>query len=133
MALYVTDTHPLVWYTSGKLSKLSAKALIAFQQADVAQTLIYIPAVVLWEIALLEKLGKIKLHDGFARWSSILLAKRGFTLLPLEPSMIAQAVAYNFNNDSFDKMIVASAAEISVPLISKDVAIAESYLVEIWW
>jgi PIN domain nuclease of toxin-antitoxin system len=97
------------------------------------QALIYIPAVSFWEIALLERLGKIKLRDGFARWSSALLAKRGFAILPLETSIIAQAVGYNFNNDLFDKVIVASAAEVGAPLISKDVAITESNLVEIWW
>jgi len=133
MSLYVTDTHPLVWYTANKHAQLSAKALTAFQQAETTQALIYIPAVTFWEIALLEKLGKIKLRDGFTRWSSALLSKRGFALLPLENSIIAQPVGYNFNYDPFDSVIVASAAETGVPLISRDVAIAESNLVEIWW
>jgi len=133
MSLYVTDTHPLVWYAGDKHTKLSVKALRAFQQAETAQVLIYVPAVAFWEIALLEKLGKIKLREGFAKWSAALLTKPGFAILPLETSIIAQAVGYNFNNDPFDSVIVANAAEIGVPLISKDVAITESSLVEIWW
>ncbi len=133
MSLYVTDTHPLVWHAGDKHTKLSVKALKAFQQAETSQALIYVPAVTFWEIALLEKLGKLKLLDGFAKWSVTLLAKPGFAILPLETSIIAQAVSYNFNNDPFDSVIVASAAEIGVPLITKDVAITESNLVEIWW
>lgn len=133
MSVYVTDTHPLVWYATNKHAQLSAKALAALQQAEAAQALIYVPAVAFWEIALLEKLGKIKLHEGFARWSATILAQRGFALLPLETSIIAQAVAYNFTNEPFDSVIVASAAEIGVPLISKDVAITEANLVEIYW
>lgn len=133
MSLYVTDTHPLVWYAGDKHAKLSATALRAFQQAEAAQALIYVPAVAFWEIALLAKLGKIKMHDGFSKWSAALLAKPGFAILPLETSIIAQAVGYSFNNDPFDSIIVASAAEIGVPLISKDVAITAANLVEIYW
>ncbi len=133
MSVYVTDTHPLVWHAANKHTQLSAKALAAFQQAEAAQALIYIPAVAFWEIALLEKLGKIKLREGFAKWSATILTKRGFAILPLETSIIAQAVAYNFNNDPFDSVIVARAAEIGVPLISRDVAITEANLVEICW
>lgn len=86
-----------------------------------------------WEIALLEKLGKIKLNDKFDRWANRLLSKRGFALLPLETSIISAAVGYNFNNDPFDAVIVASAVEFGFPLITKDVAISESNLVEIYW
>ena len=62
-----------------------------------------------------------------------MLTKNGFEIVPLEISVIAQAVSYNFNNDPFDKIIVASAAELEVPLITKDVEITESNLVEIFW
>lgn len=132
--VFIRDGHPSARLDAGdKHTKLSVKALRAFQQAETAQVLIYVPAVAFWEIALLEKLGKIKLREGFAKWSAALLTKPGFAILPLETSIIAQAVGYNFNNDPFDSVIVANAAEIGVPLISKDVAITESSLVEIWW
>ena len=62
-----------------------------------------------------------------------MLAKNNFEIIPLETSVISQAVGYNFNNDSFDKIIVASAIELDVPLITKDRAIIESNLVEIYW
>ena len=56
--MLVTDTHPLIWYSTGKHSQLSRRVLIAFQKAETAEVLIYIPAVIFWEIALLENLGK---------------------------------------------------------------------------
>ena len=95
--------------------------------------MIYVPAVVFWEIALLENLGKIKLKERFDRWADVLLAKNGFEIVPLETSIIAQSTGYNFNNDSFDKIIVATAKELDAPLITKDVAITESNLIEIYW
>jgi len=131
--VFVTDTHPLIWYSTGKHSQLSRRVLNAFRKAETAETLIYVPAVVFWEIALLENLGKIKLKERFDYWADALLAKNGFEIVPLETSVIAESIGYNFNNDSFDKIIVASAKELDVPLITKDVAISESNLVEIYW
>src|ERR1700761_7068758 len=100
--MFVTDTHPLIWYSTGKHSQLSQKVLSAFEKADKHESLIYIPAVVFWEIALLENLAKIKLNQRFDRWADSLLAKKGFEIVPLETSIISDSIGYNFNNDSFD-------------------------------
>lgn len=95
--------------------------------------MIYIPAVVFWEIALLESLGKIKLSERFDRWANLLLKKDGFEIVPLTPDIIALSISYNFNKDAFDKVIVASAFELDFPLITKDFAITTANLVEIYW
>lgn len=133
MSVYVTDTHPIVWYTLKKHSDLSKKALAAFRDAEAGNAFVHVPAIVLWETALLERAGKIKLYDGFSRWAEKLFKNPNFAIAPLEPAVIARAVGYNFNSDPFDGIIVAAAAELSVPLITKDQAITESNLVEILW
>ncbi|HQU85958.1 MAG TPA: type II toxin-antitoxin system VapC family toxin [Pyrinomonadaceae bacterium] len=131
--MFVTDTHALIWYLTGKHSQLSSKVLQAFQKAENGEIIIYIPSVVFWEIALLEKRGRIALKDGFEKWSRKVLSKSGFAIAHLETEIIAKAVGYNFNEDPFDAAIVATAIEFEVPLITKDVAITESNLVEIYW
>lgn len=131
--MYVTDTHPLIWYFTGKHSSLSTKVLSAFQKAENAEIVIYIPAVVFWEIALLEKRGRITLRDGFEKWSRKILSKNGFAIAHLETEIIAKSVGYYFKDDPFDNVIVATAGEFEIPLITKDVAITESNLVEIYW
>lgn len=131
--MFISDTHPIIWYATGKHSNLPVRVLECFQKAETYETLIYIPAVVFWEIALLESLGKIKLNQRFDRWADVLLAKNNFEIAPLETSIIARSVGYNFNNDSFDKIIVSTAVEFDLPLITKDVAITDSNLVEIYW
>ena len=131
--MYVTDTHSLVWYLNGKHSMLSSKVLLAFQKAENAEIGIYIPSVVFWEVALLEKRGRIVLKEGFENWSRKILSKSGFAVANLETEIIAKAVGYNFNEDPFDAAIVATAIEFEIPLITKDVAITESNLVEIYW
>lgn len=131
--MFVTDTHAIVWYSTGKISNLSTKVLQAFEKADSSESVIYIPAVVLWETAILQHLGKINLNVKFDYWAKSLLQKQGFELIPLELSIIANSVGYNFNNDIFDKVIVASAVEFELPLMTKDNAIIDSNLVEIYW
>lgn len=61
MSVYVTDTHPLIWYAANEKAKLSRKALRIFERAWANQAFIYVPVPVLWEIALLIKAGQIKL------------------------------------------------------------------------
>ncbi len=51
----------------------------------------------------------------------------------LETEIISDAVGYNFNNDPFDSVIVATAKRLELPLITKDSAIINSNIVEIFW
>jgi len=131
--MYVADTHSVIWYFTGKHSALSPKVLAAFQKAENAEIVIYIASVVFWEIALLEKRGRIILKNGFEKWSRKTLSKNGFAVAHLETEIIAKSVGYNFNEDPFDAAIVATAIEFEIPLITKDFAITESNLVEIFW
>ncbi len=131
--MFVTDTHPLIWSSNRKFSLLSKKVLKAFERANEGEIVIYIPSIVFWEAAILEKIGKIKLLGGFEYWAKNLLGKSGFLPAELEPTIISRSVGYNFNDDLFDKAIVATAAELDLPLITKDVDITESHLVEIYW
>jgi hypothetical protein len=51
----------------------------------------------------------------------------------LSEEIIAEAYHYRFNRDAFDASIVATARLKDLPLITKDGAITDSGLVEIWW
>jgi PIN domain nuclease of toxin-antitoxin system len=133
MSVYVTDTHSLVWYATNKYSSLSKKALAVFQQADNGEALIYVPTIVFWEIAILDRLGKISLQEGFDKWSTSLLNQSGFAEAIFDLSIIKEAAAHNFNDDIFDSAIVFTAKNLDFPLITKDVAITEANLVETFW
>jgi PIN domain nuclease of toxin-antitoxin system len=81
MALYVTDTHPLLWYGEARHAKLS-KALCVFRDAEARRALIFVPAVVFWEVSLLIRIGRIELSQPFSEWVDMLLAQAGFELAP---------------------------------------------------
>lgn len=131
--MFVTDTHPLVWYINGDFSKISDKVRRVFDQTETAETIIYVPAVVLWEIALLEKLGRIRLNDRFDRWAQNVMSIGGLEPAPLEIEDIHLGVGFGKHSDPFDNIIVATASTLGHPLITKDVAITESNLVEVYW
>lgn len=132
MSVYVTDTHPLIWYATGKHNQLSKKALKVFNAAMRAEALIYVPAFVLWEIAMLMKIGRIVLSDSYEGWTEKLVALHGFDLATINVQILSEAYAYPFN-DPFDGVITATATVLALPLITKDQEITRSKKAEIYW
>ncbi len=133
MSIYVTDTHPLIYYDGRARRHLSDRARTVFEQADNGAALILIPAPSLWEVSMLEQAGHIKLSHPFEVWLKELLRKPCFDCVPLDADIIAEARTYSFNNDIFDAAIVATAKLRDLPLITRDAAITYSGLVEIYW
>ena len=131
--MYVTDTHPLVFYRNRTMRRLSERARKAFEQAENGEAFILIPAPVLWEVSMLEKAGHITLDKPFADWVNELARMPGYDFVALEAATIVEARNYGFNHDIFDAAIVATAKLQDLPLITKDVAITHSGVVEIYW
>ena len=133
MSVYVTDTHPLVWYATSQHTKLTRKVIRIFDQASHDQAMIYVPAVVLWEISFLVKAGRLGLQQPYAQWASALTARRGFDLAPLDLEVIAEAHQLTFTDDPFDAAIVATSRIKDLPLITKDAVVTDSGIVEVVW
>ena len=132
MALYVTDTHPLLWY-GNRHAKLSRSALRIFSRAERGEALIYIPAMALLECGILVRLGRILFKESFPLWMNALLAQPGFELAPLESEIITAAIDLQTIHDPFDLSAVATARHKGLPLITGDQEIIDSQLVEIVW
>ena len=58
--IYVTDTHPFVFYALGTTRKLGRNALRVFTRAEKRQDMIYIPSICFFELALLVEGGKVR-------------------------------------------------------------------------
>ena len=132
MAVYVTDTHPLIWYATSKQAKLSKKALSAFSAAARGDALIYVPGFVFWEIALLLKIGRVSLQESYGDWAEHLVAQPAFDIAPFTVEVTSEAYTYPFA-DPFDAVITATAKVIDLALITKDQDITDSHLVDIHW
>jgi PIN domain nuclease of toxin-antitoxin system len=130
VSVYVTDTHPLVWYATGKHRQLSPKVLRAFHAASDAEALIYVP--VLWETAMLLKVGRMALQEPYGDWAEHLLAQPGFALAAVDVRMLAEAYSYPFP-DPFDSVITATAKVMDLPLMTNDAEINASQLADVYW
>ncbi len=133
MALYVTDTHPLVWWVTGNHSNLSRRAMRCFEDASSGRVMVYLPAAVLWEIAFLRSLGRTLVRQRGEHWARSLLDQSGFALAPLDLDVIIEAGQLGLHRDPFDAAIVATARVLDLPLITKDQEIVEANLVEVAW
>ena len=133
MAVYVTDTHPLIWYSAGKHQKLSPRVIKVFDAAFADRALIVIPSPVLWEISILVEHQRIKLREPFQHWAAALVARRGVDLASLDLDVIAAAHQLTFHGDPFDRAIVATAKVMDLPLITRDQMIIDANVVDIVW
>lgn len=133
MSVYVTDTHPLIWFAGGEQRKLSSKAFQAFQGCKAGKITIYVPVPVVWEISLLARVGRIDLEKSLGQWCQELFRRPTFVPVPLEIEHVAEAHSLSFTTDPFDLLIVAVARILGYPLITKDAAIEEGNLLPTFW
>ena len=132
MSLYVTDTHPLIWYGDQR-AKLSKPALRIFDKADRGDVLIYIPAMVILEVGILRRIGRVRSKEPFDIWINRIVVHAGFEIASLDPEILSTAVALQTIIDPFDMSIVATAKHKNLPLITADDFITTSQLVETIW
>ena len=133
MAEYVTDTDPLLWYSTETYRKLSPRVRRLFDRASRGEVLIWIPAMAVWEAGLLQKIGRIQFKPSFTRWVDALVAQAGFAFAPLDRDLITASLDIAPNTDLFDTGIVATAKHKNLALITKDGVITDSKVVETVW
>lgn len=132
--LYVTDTHPLVFFSTDKRQRLGRNARRIFRQAERGQARIVIPVTVLEEILRLSEDGRIRLALPFSE----LLARYGqesgpFFIQDYTPDILLQAASYPSIRDPFDRVIVATAATLGYPLITHDSFLHDEGFVPVVW
>jgi PIN domain nuclease of toxin-antitoxin system len=133
VSVYVTDTHPLLWYSAETYHKLSRDALRVFRKASRGEALIWIPAMAIWEAGMLERIRRVQFRLQFRDWVASLTSQPGFAFAPLDADVVESAIAVQQSLDVFDVGVLATAKAKDLPLITKDTAIVESGAVEILW
>lgn len=130
--MYVTDTHPLVYYVDQKLSRLGRNARRIFNEAEDGRAVIYIPSVVLWEVGKRLREGDLTFHIPFDRWCRSFEGAPGFLIAPLGWEDVDHARSFPFK-DPFDSLIAGTATHLGMPLITRDAEICDSNLIETIW
>ena len=128
----VADTHALIFHASGG-GKLGPKARAHFEASERREAITYVPAAVMWECSLLARAVRINLHRPLRAFFDDLFSTPAYVPLELSPAHVLLADELRFTRDPFDALIVASAKDLSLPLITRDDAIRGSGIVPVIW
>ena len=117
----VLDTHILVWWVNGD-NALSTKA-----KKTITDTLdhggeIVISSISAWEISMLIQKGRLLLTVDVESWLDQVAQIDGVTFYPVDNEIALKSVSLpgNFHRDPADRMIVATARKLALPLITTD-------------
>jgi PIN domain nuclease of toxin-antitoxin system len=128
----VTDTHPLLFHAAGG-GRLGARAGRLFERGERRETIIYVPAAVMWECSLLARVSRVNLRRSVRAFFDDLFSNPAFQPLDLTPDQVFAADELRFTRDPFDALIVAAAKHTDLPLVTRDAAIRESRTVPVIW
>ncbi len=126
--LVVLDTHAVLWWTLDP-ARLGRAATREIAQAE----RVGVPAIAFWETAVLVRKGKLRLDIAVADWADRLLAIPRVEALPIDDRIALKADTLHMHADPADRFIVATALQHRARLITKDVAIRGTKLVETVW
>ena len=128
--MIVLDTHVWAWWASSP-ERLSPGAREVIEGAAA----IGVPAICLWEIAMLVAHGRLAFDRPVDVWLDQGLALPRVRLLPLDPAVAVRVadLAEEMHGDPADRMIVATALVARAPLVTKDRRIHESGVVSAIW
>jgi PIN domain nuclease of toxin-antitoxin system len=116
----VLDTHVLVWIAEGdsRLGEATRKLI----EAESENGQILVPAISVWEIAMLVAKGRLGLGQDVRNWVGRALELGGVSLAELLPAISLESVALpgDFHSDPADRMIVATARYHQSTLFTAD-------------
>lgn len=115
------DTHILIWLMNGD-NQLSKTLLPHIESVVQNSGRIFVSAISIWEIAMLESKGRIQLKEPVNKWIKHALSAPCVYLAELSPDILIESTHLpgNFHQDPADRMIVASARVMNIPLITQD-------------
>lgn len=132
--MVVIDTHILIWFVNGseKLSKIARETI---NQSIASGEEIIISAISIWEIAMLINKDRLVLSMDIESWLSNIENIQGFRFVPVDNEIAYKSTQLpgEFHKDPADRMIVATARKLAVPLITADQKIRKyEHITTIW-
>ncbi len=107
----VLDTHAWIWLSAGDPR---GQSLRAFQGQAI------ISAISVWEVAMLESKGRLSLKPDVESWIQSNLSLP-VVLEPISPTIAVESCRLpDFHGDPADRLIVATAYTLGLPLITAD-------------
>ena len=132
--MIVIDTHILVWFVSGD-GQLSAAAKDAIEKTINDDSEVIISSISAWEIAMLIEKGRLVLSMDVESWISEVTEIDGFRFVSVDNEIGIKATKLpgEFHKDPADRIIVATARKLAVPLVTADEKIIKYDHVKTIW
>lgn len=111
------DTHVVIWalVTPEELSD-GVAAAISDPDNDV-----FVSTASVWEIAIKEAAGKLRLPGPAGTWLMPAVAATGISMIEILPKQALEAAALpKHHGDPFDRMLIAQARDRGCTLVSRD-------------
>lgn len=123
----VTDTHALLYFAGGS-ARLGKRAAALFDSAERRRAIIYVPAAVIWEVALLARAGRFNLRRSPREFFGDLFSNPAFQPYDLTAAQVfvADDLRDRMNRDPFDGLICAAALDLELPLLTRDADISRT-------
>jgi PIN domain nuclease of toxin-antitoxin system len=131
--IYVTDTHPLVFWSSNRNARLGKRARRIFQETERGRHSIVVPITVLEESNRLIEKNVVHLNVSFRRWANELERSPNFQVQAYTLEVLLESVALIALRDPADRAIVATARYLRCPLITTDEIIQDGDWVDTVW
>jgi PIN domain nuclease of toxin-antitoxin system len=131
--IYVTDTHPLVFWSSNRKARLGKRARRIFQETEQGKHSIIVPIVVLEEINRLVEGNLLRLNVPFRRWAEELERSPNFQVQTYTLEVLLESVSLVAIRDPADRTIVATARYLRCPLITADGIVQDGDWVDTVW
>lgn len=131
--IYVTDTHPLVFWSSNRRRRLGNRARRILQETEQGKHSIVVPIVVLEEINRLVERKIVRLDVPFRRWAEELERSPNFQVQAYTLEVLLESVSLAVIRDPADRAIVATARQLRCPLITADELIRDGDWVDTVW
>ena len=131
--MIVLDTHVWIWWLSDP-ERLADRARKTVTDSAAARA-IYISAISAWEIALLATKGRLEFTMDAEDWIRKSEALPFMHFVPVDNAIAVRSVQLvePFHNDPADRIIVATAITMGVPVISSDAKILKYPHVKSIW
>ncbi len=120
------DTHFWIWLQSGEQSVFT-DAILKAVESSAAGGRLHVSIISVWEVALLESKGRIRLSLPCGPWVQQALAIPGLSLAPLTPEIAIESchLPSPFHGDPADRIIVATARILGAKLLTRDRKLVE--------
>jgi PIN domain nuclease of toxin-antitoxin system len=128
----VADTHAILFHAAGGRG-LGPKAAAVFERCERQQAVIYVPAIVMWEVSLLARVSRINLRRTVRAFFDDVFSNPSYQPFDLTSEQVCIGDELRFSRDPFDVLICAATRALDLPLLTRDADIRAAGVVQVIW